>query len=211
MAKYIYQETGIKVNDKTHIQPRFAKINPLDNNEFIHRVAHGNMNAVGLTQKVLTDVAAELARALAEGCSVMLDGIGRFTPTLSMREEHDVITTDEDGNEHRSNARSVQFGSVKFLPSKELISECHMRCHLERDRYRADSTVTTQRMSPDERQQLLIEHLSSHQRITVKEYAALTRLSHTSASRELSILSNSENAILEKHGRASHSFYTKRG
>lgn len=210
MAKFIYQETGLKVKDQPVIQPRFSRITPLDNNDFIRRVAHGNVHAEGVTRQVLTDIAAELSHALAQGCSVTLDGIGRFTPTLSMRQEHDVITVDEQGNEHRSNARSVQFGSVIFSPAKHLVSECQKLCHLERDGYRNDSSITTLRISPHERQQLLLSHLHQNQRITVKEYAALTRLSHTSASRELYVMSHSDCAILEKHGRSSHSFYTQK-
>lgn len=210
MAKYIYQEMSIKVNDQAHIQPRFAKIKHLDGDEFIRRVAHGNPHAYGLTLQVLTDVAAELASALAEGCSVTLKGIGRFTPTLAMREGSQPVTVDESGTEHRSNARSVEFGGVNFVPTRQLLNDCKRRCHLEHDAQVGNSTITTQRMSPEERQRLLLEYLDTNQRITAKEYVTLTHLSHTSASRELMALTQSEQPILERQGHASHTFYTKK-
>lgn len=210
MPKYIYLEKGLKVNGKTIVRPKFAHIRKVSSNEFIKHVAHGDTWRKSQLIASLMDLSRELCHMLAEGNSVELEGIGIFTPTLKMKEEKQPFVESETGEQHRSNAQSIEFGTIRFRPCKQLVKECKSRCnHLEHDAYLSDSQITISRTSRDRRIALLKDYLDEHNLITVKDYAELTGLSHTSASRELRIINSLDAPILERKGRGSHIFYIK--
>lgn len=208
MAKYIYQEKGLKVNGKTIVQPKFAHIRKVSSDALIKHIAHGDASRRSQLTASLIDFSRELACVLAEGNSVELEGIGIFTPTLKMKDDKQPFNQTETGEQHRSNAQSIEFGTVQFRPSKQLVKECKSRCNnLEHDAFESDSRVTISLTTREERIALLRDYLSKHNLITVKEYAGLTGLSHTSAARELRIINGFEPPILERKGRGSHVIY----
>lgn len=210
MAKYIYQEKGIKVEGKPFIQPRFSHIRKKDCAEFVKHAAHGNLQQEIELTAAIARLADELACQLAEGNSVELEGIGLFTPTLRMREGKEVISVDAEGQQHKSNAQSVEFGGVNFTAASRLINDCRKNCqNLEHDHYAPDSTLRISRSTREERLQMLLQYLDENRQITVKGYAQLTGLSKSSASRELQELAHAEVPCIERQGRGSHSFYTK--
>lgn len=210
MAKYIYQEKGLKVNGNTIVQPKFAHIRKVSSDELITHIAHGDTSRKSQLIASLIDFSRELSHMLAEGNSVELEGIGIFTPTLKMKDDKQPFSQTETGEQHRSNAQSIEFGTIQFRPSKQLVKECKIRCNrLEHDAYESDSHVTISRTTRQHRIALLKDYLCKHNLITVKEYAELTGLSHTSASRELRIINGFEPPILERKGRGSHVIYVK--
>lgn len=212
MAKYIYQEKGLRANGKAIVQPKFAHIRKVSSDELITHIAHGDSSRKSQLIASLVDFSRELSHMLADGNSVELEGIGIFTPTLKMKDEKLPFSQTEKGEKHRSNAQSIEFGTIQFRPSKQLVKECKSRCnHLEHDAYERDSHVTISLSTRDQRIALLKDYFEKHNLITVKEYALLTGLSHTSASRELRIINGFEPPIIERKGRGSHVIYVKLG
>ena len=210
MAKYIYQEKGIEVGGKRLVYPRFAHIKKLDCKEFLAHAAHGRRDKEIALGAAIAELADELACALAEGHSVELEGIGLFTPTLRMKEGRQVVSEGEDGSVHKSNAQSVEFGTVNFVPARQLLSKCHANCQdLEHDGQSGDSLVKMDRTTPEQRLQFLQEYLEREGRITVSQYAQLTGISQTSASRELRKLYESTPPVICRVGKSPHMFYTK--
>lgn len=210
MAKYIYQEKAIQSNGKNVIHPRFAKIRHLNTSELVKHMAHGNEAKRRELTLALMTLADELPRLLAEGCAINLDKIGTLSPTLQMRADRMVETTDPDGTLHKSNAQSVEFGSVRFTPSKTLIHSCRSQCRdLEHDTRRGDSGITIHNSTREERIALLLKYLNENHTINVKQYAELTGISYSSSSRELNIFYSSKDPIIKRNGSSPHIFYTK--
>ena len=210
MTKYIYQEKGIEVDGKHLIHPKFSHIRKLSGKKFVAHAAHGRRDKEIAMTAAIAELADELACVLAEGHSVELEGIGLFTPTLRMKEGRQVTTEGEDGSVHRSNAQSVEFGTVNFVPARQLIHKCQASCqNLEHDTQAGDSRIKVSGTTPAQRLQLLQEYLEREGRITVSQYARLTGISPASASRELRKLYESTPPIIGRSGQATHILYTK--
>ena len=210
MTKYIYQEKAIQVDSKNYQHPRFAQTRNLSTTEFIERAVHGNRETARELATSITRLADALAEELATGHSITLQDIGTFSPTLEMREDRTAVSQHADGTQHKSNAQSIQFGTVRFTPAKSLISNSHTLCqHLEHDTLHGDSHLTTRHNTTEKRIRLLMTHLQDNPVITITDYMHLTGLSKTSARRELQKLQSVDNSILRKNGTPPHVFYTK--
>lgn len=210
MAKYIYQEKGIEVDGKRLVHPKFAHIRKLNSKEFVAHASHGRRDKEITLAAAIAELADELACTLSEGHSVELEGIGLFTPTLRMKEGRQVTNEDKVGNVHKSNAQSVEFGTVHFLPARQLVQKCRTNCqNLEHDTLAGDSRLKVSSTTPEQRLQLLQEYLEQEGHITVSQYARLTGISPASASRELRKLYESTPPIIGRSGQATHILYTK--
>lgn len=210
MAKYIYQEKTIRVAGKPLVHPKFAHVRKMNSKTFVRHASHGNRDREISLSAAIAQLAEELACVLAEGRSVELEGIGLFSPNLRMKKGREVMSEDAEGGLHQSNAQSVEFGTVRFAPARELVRKCRSNCrHLEHDSQTGDSKIRLNRSTLPERVCLLQEHLQREDRITVSQYAQLTGISSSAASRELRKLHCSDSPIIARSGRASHAFYTK--
>ena len=159
---------------------------------------HSGLNASTI-QGVVTFLEDTIAEYLANGYNVKLGNIGTFTATLKSRK----VTSKE-----QIRAKSIHFDNVHFKAAKELKKEIARQMKLERvDAYRAFKTSSDE-YTPEERFQLLCNHLDKHGYITRKDYSELTGLLKTKASIELKkwYLEGK----IEKDGRAPHIVYKKK-
>lgn len=159
---------------------------------------HSGLNA-STVLGVVTFLEDTLAEYLANGYNVKLGNIGTFSASLKSRK----VTTKEE-----IRAKSIHFDNVRFKAAKELKKDIARQMKLERvDAYRAFKTSSDE-YTPEERFQLLCNHLDKHGYITRKDYSELTGLLKTKASIELRkwYLEGK----IDKDGRAPHIVYKKK-
>ena len=164
MAKYIKQEMpDIHKNGSKKCYYRMQSNGNVSTDELIHTICyHGG---VGLSEdalrQALGELTAELARTIADGYSVPLDG-----------------------DEVKRNAQSLELKGVTYRTDNELVKRARSQCRLERG---GTGRVNPSPYTRDERLQLAKDFLSAGATpyMKIADYMQLTRLPKSTASREL--------------------------
>ncbi|WP_294629263.1 HU family DNA-binding protein [uncultured Bacteroides sp.] len=207
MAHYIMEEMpDLQKTGKRITYPKFARISNADLKELTQRVSHTSGFSPGDIEGVLLQTAIEMAQLMAEGRSVKIDGIGTFTPALTLgkgkeREEA------EEGGKHR-NAQSIFIGGVNFRVDRAMLRNISERCRLERAPWKRQRSST--KYTPEQRLALALKHLDEYPFLTVREYRKLTGLLQTTATNELKTWAQQSDSGLTSTGRGTHTIYIKR-
>ena len=182
MAKYIKQE----MNDLTGSGEKRAyyrmKIERnVDMDEFMERVAYpgSGLNRATVAH-VLVSAADELARCLAQGQSVTLDGLGTFKARLGVRKGKEMDPIEGDGP--KRNAQSIVVNGVNFRADKRLARRVNGYCDLTRG---GVSRVKVSPYTEEERLARALSYLEEHAFMHVYDYMALVGMKRTSATMEL--------------------------
>ncbi len=205
-TKYVMRETpDLHGDGKKVLYPKMVIVDRVDSRRLAENVSHGSTFSVGEVEGLIADIASHLATLMSRGCSVKIDGIGLFTPSLSLRKGVERETTGEGGK--KVNAASIEVGGVNFRPVKELLNAINKQCDLER------SPLEQQRKSsPYNKEQRLakaLEHLDGHPVLTVREYAAMTGLARTTAALELRSFASTPGSGLAASGSGPKKVYVK--
>lgn len=209
MADYVKQELPNldgKGEDRSYY--RILKRGNVNSNQLIDRICNigGSSLSRGTIIHVLTTVAEEMARQMADGYSVTLDGIGTFSATIGVREgkEQDTFY----GEEVKRNAKSLEVKNVTFRSDKELVKEVSRRCDLKRA---GVFQIHRSKYNKEERLKLALDYLSSHSVMRIQDYVELTGLSRTSATLELKEFREDPESGITFSGRGTTKVYIKRG
>ena len=143
---------------------------------------------------------------MANGKSVKLDGIGTFTPSLTLCSDKEREKPGE-GETHR-NARSIVVGNVNFRVEKTMIRRINGRCDLERAPWK--SRRSSQKYTPEQRLALAVKYLEEHPYLTVHEYQKFTGLLRTTATEELRQWAQQPDSGIGIDGRGTHRIYIKK-
>lgn len=175
----------------------------LDSDEFVKRCSSIH-RAYGksVIQGVITAVCEHLAYEISNGYSVKIDGLGTFTAKLGVRKDKEMESFEEGST--KRNALSIEVQGVLFRADKDLISEIDRNCDLERggeERLRKPKTTLEQRT--EKARQFLRKNAFMH----VDEYASLTGLSYSTASRELRKIASDPTSGITSQGRKSGKLY----
>lgn len=205
-TKYVMRETpDLHGDGKKVLYPKMVIVDRVDSRRLAENVSHGSTFSVGEVEGLIADIASHLATLLARGCSVKIDGIGLFTPSLALRKCVERETAGEDGK--RVNAASIEVGNVNFRPEKELLNAINAQCDLERsplEQRRKPSPYTK-----EERLAKALAHLGSHAVMTVREYAEMTGLARTTAAMELRAFASTPGSGLAASGSGPKKVYVK--
>ena len=208
MAKYIKQEMpDLNGDGNKKCYYRMQSCGNVSTDELIHTICyHGG---VGLSPSVfrhaLDELAGELARKIAEGYSVTLDGVGTFRATIGLCDGKEPDTL--DGDEVKRNAQSLELKGVSYRAGQSLVKNARGHCHLERG---GTMRVNRSPYTRAERLQLAKDFLSdrNHPYMRVEDYRRLALLPQSTASLELrAFASNPDNGVVAR-GRGSHLIYT---
>lgn len=209
MADYVKQELPNldgKGEDRSYY--RILKRGNVNSNQLIDRICNigGSSLSRGTIIHVLTTVAEEMARQMADGYSVTLDGIGTFSATIGVKEgkEQDTFY----GEEVKRNAKSLEVKNVTFRSDKELVKEVSRRCDLKRA---GVFQIHRSKYNKEERLKLALDYLSSHSVMRIQDYVELTGLSRTSATLELKEFRENPESGITFSGRGTTKVYIKRG
>ena len=207
MAKYIKQDVpDMKKTGEQKVFYRMKVERNIDFQEFIQQVcSHHKGITRGEALRVLVSASETLAELLGEGYSVTLDDWGTFKATIGLEEGKEMDTL--DGNETKRNARSLHLNGVNFQADKKLVRNASRRCKLER------AGVVRVNRSPytkEERLQKALEYLDTNGAMKVRQYMAMTGLSHTVAARELWEFEHDAVSGIDSIGRLASKVYVKR-
>ncbi len=208
MARYIKQEMpDLQGTGEKKCYYRLEKSRNLSSDEFLKRCgAHGLLDK-GILEHALGKIAKQLAEDLACGYTVSLDGIGTFQATLGVKEGKEMDSI--DGDETKRNATSIEVKNVRYVSDKDLVKDVNRRCSLSR------AGVVRVNRSPytkEQRLRMAQEYLAdpAHPFMRVADYAELTGLPHSSATKELRMFSQDPSNGIGTDGKRTNRVYVKR-
>ena len=195
MAEYEMQEMNLPNKEgKRILYPRLVQRGQADTDYIAKNLAQKSSFSKGDVIGLLQELGDELAYQMGQGKSVKLDGIGTFVPSLALRTDKERETGEEDGT--RRNARSIVVGSINY------------NCDLERSQQKFQRS--SQKYTPEQRLERAQQFLANHPFMTVRDYARLNGLRHTTASLELRKWAEQPENNITTSGRGTHKVYVRR-
>ena len=208
MARYIKQEMpDLQGTGETKCYYRLEKRRNLSTKEFLERAgAHGILDD-GILEHALSKIAEQLVEDLADGYTVTLDGIGTFQATLGVKKGKEMDSI--DGNETKRNAKSIEVQNVRYVSDKDLVSDVNRRCQLSRA---GIARVNRSPYTKEQRLKLAQDYLASpaHPFMRVADYAELTGLPRSSATKELRTFAEDHANGIDTSGRGTAKVYVRR-
>ncbi len=207
MARYIKQEMpDLSGTGETKCYYRLETNRNLSSAEFLKRVALHGMLSESVLEHALTNIADQLVKELADGYTVTLEGIGTFRAALGVKENKEMDTL--DGDETKRNAQSIEVKNVRYVSDKELVKEVKMHCKLSRAGVRR---VNSSPYSKEQRLQMALDYLSNaeHPFLRATDYAELTELPRSSATKELKKFAEDPAIGISSQGRSTAKIYVK--
>lgn len=206
-AKYVMQEmVDLNREGETLLHPRMVMERCCGTEELARMMARASTFGEGEITGLIRGIGLCMARLMADGCSVKLDGIGTFAPSLVLREDKE--RERPDGTGQRRNARSVGVGGVNFRAEKAWVAEVDRHCRLERGT--GQRRINRSGYTPEERLQLALRYLEEHPTMNVSAYAALTGLGRTTAGNELRRWANQPGTGIGIQGFGTHRLYVRK-
>ena len=204
-AKYIKQEIA-DLNGTGHTQAYYKmRTQAMSHDEFVDLCSREGAMPKDAIEGVLTLIHNKLALSMAEGYSVKIDGLGTFSAKLGMRDG--VLPDAFEPGEPKHNAKNIEVTGVSYRADKDLIEVTNRKCILVKDgESRLRKPVTT----IEERIAKAMKYLEEKPLMRVQDYAWLTGLSRTTASRELCKIANDPNSGIMSIGHNSQKYYTLR-
>ena len=187
------------------LYPQFAQIEQTTTQKLAESICGKSTFTTGEIEGLIRMIAQELAYELADGHSVKLDGIGTFTPSLTLQPGKEREAPDGEGG--RRNARSILVGKVNFRADKKLVREVNLHCRPVRAPWK--SRRSSQKYTPAERLRLAQQYLEAHPFLTIADYRQLTGLLRTAATEELKRWASEAGTGIKATGRGSHRVYVK--
>lgn len=191
---------------KRILYPRLVQRGQADTDYIAKNLAQKSSFSKGDVIGLLQELGDELAYQMRQGKSVKLDGIGTFVPSLALRTDKERETGEEDGT--RRNARSIVVGSINFRAEKALLRNTNYNCDLERSQQKFQRS--SQKYTPEQRLERAQQFLANHPFMTVRDYARLNGLRHTTASLELRKWAEQPENNITTSGRGTHKVYVRR-
>lgn len=204
MAQYIKKEMpDMNGSGSTKAYYKLKTWRRLDFEEFIKRCSSIH-RAYGksVIEGVVAAVCDHLAYEIANGFSVKIDGLGTFTAKLGVRDDKEMEDFEDDTIKH--NATSVVVKGVSFRADKTMVKEINRNCDLERG---GEERLKRSKYSPQERIERARQFLKNNVYMHVDEYANLTGLSYSTASRELRRIAEDPTSGIISQGRKSGKLY----
>ena len=206
MAKYIKQEMpDLNRKGVNKAYYRMETSRRVTMAEFVKEISipgHGISEATAM--QVLNQAAASLARLMAHGCAVTIDGIGTFKATIGVCKDKKQDAFVE--NEPQRNAQSIEVNGVHYHADKALVKAVRCQCTLERG---TQSRIKRSPYTLDERISRAIAFIEEHGYMRTRDYANLNELSLSTATVELRKVRKEESAGIKAIGRGSSLVYVK--
>ena len=186
--------------------PKMVMTGQTGTRELAEYIAKTSGFSKGVTEGIICELGEALAHEMGMGRSVKIEGLGVFTPALSIypdkeREQPQESTT-------KRNARSIYVSGVNFRTDKALIRETNHWCELERASWKP--AHSSKKYTPEQRLALAHQYLDKHAFLTVSIYRQLTGLVRSTATVELRKWAHTPGSGIDTSGIGSHKVYVKR-
>lgn len=207
MAKYIKQEmSDLDGKGEKRMFYRMKIEENIDADSFMDQVSYpGSGLSRSSVVSVMTAVAEQMARCMARGQSVTLEGIGTFKPKVGVVKNKEAETL--DGDDPKRNAQSLEVNGVSFRVDKELVRDINRHCKLTRG---GTSRIKPSPYSEEERLTRALRYLDEHHVMHVSDYMSITGLKRTSATLELQRFRRDPSSGITFSGWGKHKVYIRR-
>ena len=197
----------MKKEGETLLYPRMEITGTCETDELVEASIKGSTFNRGEVRGALDLIAGAMARFMAEGRSVRIDGIGLFTPTVKLRKgkERENI----EGNYPRRNAASIEIGGINFRADRTLINETNTLCNLERGS--GVKKCRRPKTTAEERLNIVKKYLEENPFITVSDYSKMVELNRTTAAKELKAWAADTESGIAIKGLGTHKVYINAG
>ena len=204
MAQYIKKEMpDLNGTGEKKAYYKLKTWRKLDFNEFVKRCSSLHRTyGRSVIEGVVIAVCEHLAYEIGNGYCVKIDGLGTFTAKLGVREDKEMDDF-EEGNTKR-NAKSIEVTGVKFRADKNLVWEIDRNCDLERG---GEERLRKPKYLPEERIVRARQFMQKNGFMHVDDYARLTGLSYSTASRELRNIASDPASGIISQGHKSGKLY----
>ena len=165
--KYYIQELPRMRDEKQQAFPKLKTYNAFNNEKMINRIALESGLQEGAVLAVLDALPKALKNILLEGHTCKLDGIGTFSLSLTFDENHEVT-----------------INKLNLKIDTDFIKELREEAMFEKVQQEVVA-VGSSKGCIDNHVELVHTWLKTHPFITLQEYANLTKVSPSTASREL--------------------------
>ena len=196
MALYIKKEMAdLRGTGSTGAYYRLKTWRKLEFDEFVERCHKlHRVYDKSVIEGVVMAVCEHLAYELGNGYCVKIDGLGTFNAKLGVRKDKEMDDFQEGST--KRNAKSIEVTGVSFRADKELVMGIDRNCDLERG---GEDRLRKSKFTEEERIERARQYLRKNGFMRVFNYASLTGLSYTTASRELrNIADNPESGIISQ-------------
>lgn len=197
----------MKKEGETLLYPRMEITGTCETDELVEASIKGSTFNRGEVRGALDLIAGAMARFMAEGRSVRIDGIGLFTPTVKLRKgkERENI----EGDSPRRNAASIEIGGINFRADRTLINETNTLCNLERGS--GVKKCRRPKTTAEERLNIAKKYLEENPFITVSDYSKMVELNRTTAAKELKAWAADTESGIAIKGLGTHKVYINAG
>ena len=192
---------------ETILYPRMEITGTCETDELVEASIKGSTFNRGEVRGALDLIAGAMARFMAEGRSVRIEGIGLFTPTVKLKKgkERENI----EGNSPRRNAASIEIGGINFRAERTLINETNTLCNLERGS--GVKKCRRPKTTAEERLNIVKKYLEENPFITVSDYSKMVELNRTTAAKELKAWAADTESGIAIKGLGTHKVYINAG
>lgn len=197
----------MKKEGETLLYPRMEITGTCETDELVEACIKGSTFNRAEVRGALDLITGTMARFMAEGRSVRIDGIGLFTPTVKLRKgkERENI----EGNSPRRNAASIEIGGINFRADRTLINETNTLCNLERGS--GVKKCRRPKTTAEERLNIVKKYLEENPFITVSDYSKMVELNRTTAAKELKAWAADTESGIAIKGLGTHKVYINAG
>lgn len=203
MAKYRMEEMNdLNGKGERRLYPRLEIYRQAELKELAQRISEGTTFTPGDIMGVAEALCKKIAQYLADGCSVKLNGLGTFTPSLKLQEG---CAPESAVDDTHHNARSIAVGGINFRPEKEFIRQVNTFFYPERSEQK--SRRSSPAYTPEQRLALALDFLATSPYLTVADYCRLTGLLHCTASKELRLWAGKPESGITISGMGTHRVY----
>lgn len=201
MAKYIMAPMSNRKTAEGNVPsyPRVLIEHRTNSEEIAQMLSKYTSFTKGDILGVISALGEVIASELVAGHAIYLDGIGRFSPSLKLK---DGVEPEQEHKEGHRNANSIEFHSINFRPSKELVNMCNVKGELTRAKIHKSDPMSS---TLEDRSQMAINYIKASGFLKVRDYVDLTGLSRNKASQELRELKDA--GFLGCRGGGSHVVY----
>lgn len=204
MAKFVMRKLPDGMNESTgNLYPRMKCTGTTTLDDLAKQIAGATTFTPGDIKGVVAALVEEMARQMAQGRSVQIEGLGRFRASLKVSDQADQER--EDGSTSRRTGKSVLVGGVNYTADPDLTQATNSHATLERLMPRNSQKPVME--SLEERVQDAMEYLSHNHSISVSTYSQRTGLKKSTATCELRALAKDPASPIGSIGLGSHKVY----
>ena len=190
---------------KSYFRP--ATYTNIHGDQLFRRMGMSGSGASEETMRAAVRIIREtILHYLSIGHTVTIDGLGSFRLSLGLKEGKVMEPTDDESDETKRNAQSVEVKKVLFKVDRTFLQDLNMGISFERTETKRLKKPNT---SKEERLQMALDYLDSHAFFRAADYVSLTGLSQSAAHYELQSLVADKSSGLKTNGKGTHIVYVK--